>query len=58
MITFGDVLNLLNYTKSGIKYCKLKNDNAFEVHIYVTLHQQNENSSRNVLLRNYHEVSL
>lgn len=52
MITFGDVLNLLNYTKSGIKHYKLKNDNASEVHIYVTLHQQNENSSRNVLLRN------
>lgn len=52
MITFGDVLNLLNYTKSGIKHYKLKNDNAFEVHIYVTLHQENENSSHDVLLRN------
>ena len=57
MITFGDVLNLLNYTKSGIKHYKLKNDNASEVHIYVTLHQQNENSSLNVMLRNYHDVS-
>lgn len=55
---FRDVVNLLNYTKSGIKHYKLKNDNAFEVHIYMTLHQQNENSSRNVMLRNYHDVSL
>lgn len=57
LLMFRDVLNLLNYTKSGIKHYKLKNDNAFEVHLYMTLHQQNENSSRNVMLRNYHDVS-
>ena len=57
LLMFRDVLNLLNYTKSGIKHYKLKNDNAFEVHIYMTLHQQNENSSLNVMLRNYHDVS-
>ena len=33
MITFRDVLN---HTKSAIKNYKLKNDNAFEVHIYMT----------------------
>ena len=55
MITFRDVLN---HTKSAIKHYELKNDNAFEVHIYMTLHQQNENSSCNVMLRNYHDVSL
>lgn len=57
LLMFRDVLNLLNYTKSDIKHYKLKNDNAFEVHIYMTLHQQNENSSLNVMLRNYHDVS-
>ena len=45
MITFRDVLNLLSYTKSCIKHHKLKNDNAFEVDIYMKLYQRSHRVS-------------